>query len=97
MRKASIAYVRLESACLSYDVKETVAAGSRLGRLLAAVGEGADEALVDLLGDADPEELRSRAARLRGAALHGAVVLADLQACAGRLEQIASVLEAVQG
>lgn len=94
MRKPSIARVQIETASLRYDVRETVAAGSRLGRLLAAIGEGADESLADLMGDADPETLRSRAARLRGAALHGAVVLADLQACAGRLEQIASVLEA---
>lgn len=93
MRKASIARVQIETASLRYDVREAVANGARLGRLLADVGEGADEAVADLLTDAGPEELRSRAALLRGAALHGAVVLADLQACVGRLEQLASVLE----
>ena len=93
MARDSIEYRRLEAASLRYDVKSTIELAATSGKMLGYVGDAAYDAGLDQFANANPQELRSAASRMRGAVLHGMTVLAELQACAGRLEQLASILE----
>jgi len=93
MARDSIEYRRLEAASLRYDVKAAIEQAATAGKALGYVGDAAHDALLDQFANSDPQELRSAAFRMRGVVLHGMTVLAELQACAGRLEQLASILE----
>jgi len=94
MSGSTITLVTLEDASLAADARSVVGATEEQGRMLAHVGRAAAECLHDLFRDATADELRSRATRLRGAALHALLLAAELHSNAGRLEQIASVREA---
>jgi hypothetical protein len=94
MKRRTIELFTLEAASLAVDARETIAEASRVARLLAHAGQAADEAAVACYSRAEPDEMRAQAGRLRGSVLHCLMLAAELQAQAGRLEQIASVREA---
>ena len=94
MRKRTTTVVTLEAACVIAEVKEIASGGYAHARALAHSGMAAEDALVELLGDAEVPELRLRAAKLRGAIDYARLLCANLTTSAARLEQVATILEA---
>ena len=92
MRKPTIAHLSLETASLRHDAREAIAVVYGHSR---ALRDGADLLFEAELSHAlDASELRRIATRVRCTVAHSLMVLSELQARAGRLEQIAAVLEA---
>ncbi len=98
MKTSTIKSIRLESSSLRVDIRSAFDTAARHSLRLEAVGASAHSASTDdAFADADSDELRHRATRLRGCALHAAALAADLAAEAGRLEQAADVKDASVG
>jgi hypothetical protein len=92
MIPGSIHCLRLEADTLSGDVRRAFDRAAEVAHALEDVGDAAaDAAEQDAFRNVGPAVLRSRAGRLRGAALHAMSLAAELAVQAGRLEQIASV------
>ena len=86
--------MRIETATIHLEIKEVMESSVRLGRLLGQIGAIADAAVAACSARAPTKTLRGTAAQIGSLVLHALVVVAELQACAGRLDQLAAVLEA---
>ena len=93
MDRTTLTYVRLEADTFTRAAGRTVNAATGQAQMLADIGQVALRGIEDLFFDAEPEELRSRATRLRGAVLHAFAVSLDLLVQVGRLEQLAELRE----
>lgn len=97
MRKRTIATVTLEAASVAAEVREIASLGCVQARALIQGGTAAEDALVELGGDAEAGELRQRAVKLLGAVGYARGLCSELTVVAARLDQIAVLLEAANG
>jgi hypothetical protein len=89
----TILHVRIELAMFNAATRRAVEHASTCASSLILVAELAKDSIADLFFDAEPDELRARATRLRSAVLHASNLGAELQAVAGSLEQLALLRE----
>ena len=97
MAKRIIEMVALEAASFAAEVREVVGGSATQARALAEIGKAAYDALFELSSGAAEQDLRSHAAKLRGAALYGLMCSCELTAGAAKLDQLAAVREAARG